>query len=235
LPVEKVQCRILSLLCVLTSEFLRTRLNLSRTRTRFRNRTLAASVFDVDSLDGRARFYDTVWPHRELVLRAAMIQTGNAADAEDLAQETLLRAFRGIQTFHENTNIRAWLLTILRNARIDRLRTKAGSAHPLSLEELTSEPTGSSGTESADDSAWQHPQDLLAAFSDENVIQALQKLAEELRWTLLLVDVEGIDHADAAKILDVPVGTIKSRVHRGRALLRQALLPLARDLRLVRD
>jgi RNA polymerase sigma-70 factor (ECF subfamily) len=165
-----------------------------------------------------------------------MVQTANTADAEDLAQETLLRAFRGIETFHENTNARAWLLTILRNVRIDRLRTRAGSVHPVSLEELSSEPAGNTGTDDAGaESAWQHPQELLAAFSDENVIQALQKIAEELRWTLLLVDVEGMDQAEAAKILDVPVGTIKSRVHRGRALLRQALLPLARDLRLVRD
>jgi RNA polymerase sigma-70 factor (ECF subfamily) len=65
------------------------------------------------------------------------------------------------------------------------------------------------------------------------MIQALQRLPEEIRWTLLLVDVEGMDHADAAAVLGVPVGTVKSRAHRGRAMLREALLPMARDLRLI--
>jgi RNA polymerase sigma-70 factor (ECF subfamily) len=65
------------------------------------------------------------------------------------------------------------------------------------------------------------------------MIRALQRLPEEIRWTLLLVDVEGMDHADAAAVLGVPVGTVKSRAHRGRAMLREALLPMARDLRLI--
>jgi len=75
----------------------------------------------------------------------------------------------------------------------------------------------------------------LNAFSDADVIDGLQGIAEELRWTLLLVDVEGMDHRDAAEVLGVPVGTIKSRVHRARAMLRQVLLPLARQRRLVRE
>ena len=82
---------------------------------------------------------------------------------------------------------------------------------------------------------WERPDVALAAFSDQQVIDALQRLPEEIRLTLLLVDVEGLDHADAASILDVPEGTIKSRAHRGRGMLREALLPVARDMRLIRD
>ena len=184
----------------------------------------------MDATETTQRFYETVWPHRALVLRAAMIHTANAADAEDLAQETLLKAFKAMDTFRAETNAKAWLLTILRNARIDRLRTRAGSAPAISLEELAAEPAAA---DSAADSAWGSPQEILNAFSDADVIDGLQGIAEELRWTLLLVDVEGMDHRDAADVLGVPVGTIKSRVHRARAMLRQVLLPLARQRRLV--
>jgi RNA polymerase sigma-70 factor (ECF subfamily) len=83
--------------------------------------------------------------------------------------------------------------------------------------------------------AWDDPHALLQRFSDRHMIQALQCLPEEIRWTLLLVDVEGIDHAEAAAILGVPVGTVKSRAHRGRRMLREALLPLAKELRLISE
>jgi RNA polymerase sigma-70 factor (ECF subfamily) len=170
------------------------------------------------------------------VLRAALFQTGNRAEAEDLAQETFLKAFRAMDSFRAEIGAKAWLLAILRNTRIDRLRTAAGSARHISLDELVSEPVVPDSFEESDsDAAWRSPEEALEAFSDENVIGALQNISEELRWTLLLVDVEGMDHSEASKILDVPVGTIKSRVHRGRALLRIALLPIARQRRLVRD
>ncbi|MGA2440567.1 MAG: sigma-70 family RNA polymerase sigma factor [Tepidisphaeraceae bacterium] len=184
----------------------------------------------MDATEATQRFYEAVWPHRALVLRAAMIHTANAADAEDLAQETLLKAFRAMDTFRAETNAKAWLLTILRNARIDRLRTRAGSATHVSLDDLAADPAVADSTAS---SAWGSPEEILNAFSDADVIDALQGIAEELRWTLLLVDVEGMDHKDAADVLGVPVGTIKSRVHRARAMLRQVLLPLARQRRLV--
>jgi RNA polymerase sigma-70 factor, ECF subfamily len=190
----------------------------------------------LETSDATLWFYETLWPHRAVVLRAALIQTGNAAEADDLAQETFLKAFKAVDTFQKQTSAKAWLLTILRNTRIDRLRTAAGAARHMSLEDLPAEPPAPASHEAAHaEAAWQNPEELLNAFSDEHVIEALQKIAEELRWTLLLVDVEGMDHSEAAKILGVPVGTIKSRVHRGRALLRQALASFAREHRLVRD
>jgi RNA polymerase sigma-70 factor, ECF subfamily len=181
------------------------------------------------------RFYELVWPHRAVILRAARIQTGNFAEAEDLAQETLLKAFKGIDGLRRGTEPKAWLLTILRNTRIDRLRTAAGSAKHVSLEDLPTEPASSESKEHDGDANWRNPEEMLAVFSDAEVIEALQNVSEELRWTLLLVDVEGIDQNEAAEILGVPLGTVKSRVHRGRAALRQVLLPLARDRRLVRE
>ena len=187
----------------------------------------------MEQAEATDRFYEMVWPHRALVLRAAMIQTGNAADAEDLAQDTLLKAFRAIETYRAGSNAGAWLMTILRNTRIDRMRTASGSARHVSLEEVVVEQAVDVEEPGDLDEAWKTPADLLNRFSDAQVIEALKGIAEELRWTLLLVDVEGMEQSDAATVLEVPVGTIKSRLHRGRAMLRQALLPLAREMRLI--
>lgn len=180
-------------------------------------------------------FHEQVWPHRRTVLRVASLLAGHESDAEDLAQETLLRAFRGIESFRPGTDVVAWLMAILRNARIDRLRSRQQheAARTLSLDALEHDPPDPAASpEEAD--AWQSPERVMDAFSDQQVIEALHTLPEAMRFTLLLADVEQIDHAEVARILDVPAGTVKSRVHRGRAMLRRALLPLARDLRLVK-
>lgn len=180
------------------------------------------------------RFRDLVWPHATVVLRVAQMMTGgrDGAEADDLAQETMLKAFRSIDSFADGTDAKAWLMTILRHARIDRVRAAGtSSARNVPLDELGTEPAASS-----DEAEWREmgtdPAEILEEFSDRQVIQALQALPEEIRWTLLLVDVEGMDHKKAAEILGVPVGTVKSRAHRGRGMLRAALLPLAKEMRL---
>lgn len=174
-------------------------------------------------------FYRDVWPYLPAILRAAQFLTRNVAQAEDLAQETMLKAFRSIDRFKPGTDMKAWLMTILRNTRIDALRTARRPA-TLSLDDVddVAEPAAPPNQQ-----AWQHPEEVLQAFSDEQVISALKRLPEDIRWTLMLVDVEQLDHSEAAMVLDVPLGTIKSRAHRGRAMLRQLLDPLARELRLV--
>lgn len=156
---------------------------------------------------------------------------GDTAEADDLAQECLLKAFRGIDSLGDGTDTKAWLMTILRHARIDRVRSTAGRARHVPLDDL-----GADEPASSDEAEWRElssePQEILQEFSDRQVIRALQALPEEIRWTLLLTDVEGMDHKEAATVLGVPVGTVKSRTHRGRQMLRQALLPLAKEMRL---
>ena len=189
----------------------------------------------VDNEQASGRFYGLVWPHRATVLRVARILTNDAADADDLAQETLLKAFKGIEGFALGTDVRAWLLTILRRTRIDRIRSEASSAADVSLDAMSAEPAAAedAGVSEAD-AAWpRDPDRVLGEFSDQQVIDALQRLPEEIRLTLLLVDVEQMRHEEAADVMQIPVGTVKSRTHRGRAMLRAALLPWARDLRLV--
>lgn len=189
----------------------------------------------METAEASKRFHELVWPLRAGVLRAARIQTGNLAEAEDLAQDTLIKAFKAIASFQFGTDPKAWLLAILRNARIDWLRKNSNSKQNVSVDGLIDEPAAGVLQERLSEDAWADPAEMLSMFSDAQVIEALQTVSEDLRWTLLLVDVEELDHRDAAKILGVPIGTVKSRIHRGRAVLYRALLPLARDRRLVRD
>lgn len=186
----------------------------------------------MENEQAKRRFYELVWPQMPAVLRAAHVLCGgNTADAEDLAQETMLKSFRALDSFRPGTDMKAWLLTILRNARIDRLRS-APSA--VSLEDLTAEPAGRPECPQIERSAVQQdPDTVLNGFSDRQMIEALGNLPEEIRWTLLLVDVEGMGQQEAAEVLQVPSGTIKSRSHRGRAMLREVLLPIAKQARIL--
>ena len=191
----------------------------------------------MDSEFAQRRFYDALWPYMPSVLRTAHILCGgNSAEAEDLAQETMLKAFRAIEQYRDGTDARAWLLTILRHARVDRIRSLAASAGTVSVEDLAQDPAGRSQGEELDRLVVsENPQVVLERFSDADMIRALADLPEEIRWTLLLVDVEGMDQNEAAAILHVPVGTIKSRAHRGRMMLRDALWPLVKQARIVRE
>lgn len=181
------------------------------------------------------RFHTLVWPQMQTVLRVALLLTHDHVEAEDLAQETMVKAFRFMDQFEDGTDLKAWLMTILRRTRIDRIRSKQSQKGHVSLDVIEGQPPVAAPPESESERAWDNPAELLSAFSDQQVIEALQQLPEEIRWTLMLVDAEGLDHPEAAKVMEIPVGTVKSRAHRGRAMLREKLLPLAKDLRLVRE
>jgi RNA polymerase sigma-70 factor (ECF subfamily) len=170
------------------------------------------------------RFYRYLWPHRAAVLRTARYLAANAADADDLAQETFMRAFRHIDRFDTAGNAKGWLTTILRHVQIDRSRVRASAlvaeARPLDPEGVAAAPVAPE----------RDPRDVAAvleAFSDQDLIGALRALPEEMRWTLLLVDVEQMDYEEVAAVVDVPVGTVKSRVFRARRVLRDRLLAQA--------
>jgi RNA polymerase sigma-70 factor (ECF subfamily) len=179
-------------------------------------------------------FLTLAGPHLACLLRTARYLTRDAGEAEDLVQETLARALRSFEQFRPGTNVQAWLLAILRHLRIDRIRAAGIRQGTVSLDDLPDEPAAGPAQDPLDPAlATADPQAVLEQFSDQQVIAALRALPEEIRWTLLLVDVEGLEVKEAAGVLDVPVGTIKSRAHRGRAMLRERLLPLARELRLV--
>jgi RNA polymerase sigma-70 factor, ECF subfamily len=177
----------------------------------------------------KERFERLAWPCLPVVLRTARYLTRDPHRAEDLAQETMLKALRAMDSFAEGTDIRAWLLMILRRTHLDAVRAQIRRPEALSLEQAGLTPA-SEGTEDAGrhDREWTDPQGLMERFADQEVIDALRQLPEEIRWTLLLVDVEQLDQADAAKVLEVPVGTVKSRAHRGRKMLRDSLFEFAK-------
>ena len=162
-----------------------------------------------------------VWPHLAAVMRVARILVANASDAEDLAQETMFKSYRSFETFKQGSDVKAWLMTILRNTWRDRMRLASSREAIMSLEDGLNEAQEESASEALDwEKICENPEEILNEISDQQIIDALRALPVELRWTLLLVDVEGMDHEEAARLMGVPVGTIKSRAHRGRGLSR---------------
>jgi len=178
------------------------------------------------------RFSRLAMPLLPLLLRAAVCLTRRSAEAEDLVQETMIKAMRAMDRFEEGTDIKAWLMTIMRRAHIDVVRGNKRHAEVLPLEEANVAadlPDERGGAGGEFDAKWTEPAVLMERFGDEEVIEALQGLPEEIRWTLLMVDVEQMDHVAVAAVLEVPVGTIKSRAHRGRAMLRDKLYVWAKE------
>jgi RNA polymerase sigma-70 factor (ECF subfamily) len=113
-------------------------------------------------------------------------------------------------------------MTILRNTRIDRVRTLAGRKTEISLEQAEIDPPAHESAADASET-WADPEAMLQNLSDQAMIEALLELPEEIRWSLLLVDVEGLELTDAAEIMAIPTGTVKSRLHRGRRMMRDKL------------
>jgi RNA polymerase sigma-70 factor (ECF subfamily) len=209
-------------------------LNLSHPKPRYKRHddAVRAQGRRASHADQREQFQALVWPHAEAVLRAAHYLLSDPDEADDLGQETMVKAYRSLSRFRDG-NMRAWLMTILRNARIDQLRAAVLPTEEADLEVIESGPRSNSDREDTHERIWTDPDELLDGVGDRQVIAALRGLPNEIRWTLLLVDVEQMDPVDAAAALNVPVGTIKSRAYRGRAMLRSALLPAAKHLRLV--
>jgi RNA polymerase sigma-70 factor, ECF subfamily len=167
---------------------------------------------------------------------AALRMTRNQADAEDLVQDTYLRGFRSFHTFTEGTNLRAWLFRILTNAYINTYRAK--QRRPIEselgdVEELyLYRRLGSMETAAASMSAEEQFLDL---FTDDEVKRALEDLPENFRLPVLLADVDGFAYKEIAEILDIPVGTVMSRLHRGRKAMQRALYEFAEARGLTAD
>jgi RNA polymerase sigma-70 factor (ECF subfamily) len=169
-------------------------------------------------------FEAVAMPHLDAVYRAALALCGHD-QAEDLTQTVFLNALKNFGSFAAGTNGKAWLLRILRNAWFDVLRHRKVIGTSVPVEEASL-----AAPEPAAQTSWSSPHDLLENFADEDVIRALGELPDDQRLTLYLVDVEELDHQEVATILDVPVGTVKSRASRARAALKAALEEKAKDL-----
>jgi RNA polymerase sigma-70 factor (ECF subfamily) len=182
----------------------------------------------------QATFADQAMEFAPQLFSAALRMTRNRADAEDLVQETYLKGFRSFHTFTEGTNLRAWLFRILTNTYINRYRAKQRRPDETDLTDLEDlylnrrlgtidDPTrGRSAEES-----------LMELLPDDDVKAALEGLPDNFRLPVVLADVEGFSYKEIAEMLEIPIGTVMSRLHRGRKAMQKALYDYARERGLV--
>src|SRR5947199_10580186 len=169
----------------------------------------------------RASFEREALVHLDSRYRVALRLTGNAAEADDLVQETMLKAYRAWEQYQKGTNAKGWLLTILRHAFINEYRRR--TRHPATVD-LDAIETFSVFEELQDED----PQGtFFDRIVDDEVLRAIDQLPEQFRETVVLSDVEGLSYEEIARVLDVPVGTVKSRLFRARRLLQQQLYDYA--------
>ena len=167
-------------------------------------------------------------PYMGPLYSAALRMTRNPADAEDLVQETYLRAYRGFGGFKEGTNLKAWLYRILTNTFINQYRSAKRKPDQVDLDDVEDlylyRRLG--GMEAA--MAGRSPEtEVLESMPEAAVKEAVESLPEQFRMAVLLADVEGFAYKEIAEILDIPIGTVMSRLHRGRKLLQKRLWDFA--------
>jgi RNA polymerase sigma-70 factor (ECF subfamily) len=176
----------------------------------------------------RARFTDLAMEHMPALYTAALRMTRNPADAEDLVQETFLKAYRSFDRFEEGTNLKAWLYRILTNTFINSYRAAKRRPEKADVEDVEDlylyRRLGDLGAGDAGRSA---EDEVLEGITDDEVKAAIESLPETFRIAVLLADVEGFSYKEIAEITDVPIGTVMSRIHRGRRALQKALTEYA--------
>ncbi|MDQ6910679.1 MAG: sigma-70 family RNA polymerase sigma factor [Actinomycetota bacterium] len=184
----------------------------------------------------QAQFSDVAMEYMPSLYTAALRMTRNPSDAEDLVQETYLKAYRAFDRFQEGTNLKAWLYRILTNTFINSYRAKKRRPEESDIDDVESlylyrrlgGLAGSTSGRSAEEEVLDH-------ITDSEVKEAIEALPEQFRMAVLLGDVEGFSYKEIAEILDVPIGTVMSRLHRGRRALQARLYEFGRQRGLVAE
>ncbi len=172
--------------------------------------------------DLKAEFGRVALPQLSHLYTSAFYLTEDKAEAEDLVQETYLRAFRFFDKFETGTNVRAWLLSILRNLFINRYRQKTREPQAVEYEKL--DEAYESMVEQGENMGRGNPEHhFVSQMMDDEVEAALKGLPKEFRTAIVLVDIEELSYQETAQVMECPVGTVRSRVSRGRRVLQVAL------------
>lgn len=172
----------------------------------------------------RRQFEEQAMPFIDQLYGAAMRMARNPQDAQDLVQETYTKAFNSFGRFKQGTNLKAWLYRILTNTYINTYRKRQRTPYSSSIDALEDWQLGSAESTTAT-SARSAEVEALDRMPDSAVKDALQALPDTFRLAVILADVEGFSYQEIADIMKTPVGTVMSRLHRGRRMLRSALTP----------
>lgn len=164
-------------------------------------------------------------PYRDQLFKTALRLTRSVEESEDLLQETYLKAFRHYQQFSEGTNLKAWLFRIMKNSFINGYRRARNRPQILDFDELRD---SGDGFEEITPAAQDPEVDLLGRELDHEIREALMALPHHYRMAVLMVDLQGLSYQEVADALEVPIGTIMSRLYRGRKKLERALLSFGR-------
>ena len=169
-------------------------------------------------------------PHMDLLYNFALRTTGNPDDARDLLQETFLKAYRFWDKYEKGTNIRAWLFRIMKNSYINRYRKETREPGKVDYDDVENF-YDSIRAESTDTNDLQEK--LFGNILGDEVTQALQSLPEDFRTVVILADIEGLSYEEIAEFLNCPIGTVRSRLHRGRKMLQIQLYDYAKERGLI--
>ena len=182
----------------------------------------------------KVEFERVALPQLSHLYTSAFYLTKDKAEAEDLVQETYIRALRFFDKFKPGTNCRAWLLTILRNLFINRYRQKRQEPEKVDWERI--EQVYESMVEQGEKAERDNPENhLISQLMDEEVERALRELPEEYRMAIVLVDIEELSYEEAAKVMECAIGTVRSRISRGRRILQVALRNYALERGLIKE
>ena len=165
-------------------------------------------------------FEEEIIPHLDAMYNFALRLTSDPSDAEDLVQDTIVKAYRFFSSYEKGTNAKAWLFRILKNSYINNYRKQSKQPNQVDYDEVSTfyETIRAERTDTSD-----LEDKMFRDLIDDDISQALDELPEDFRTVVLLCDVEGFTYEEIANMLDVPIGTIRSRLHRGRNLLKSQL------------
>ncbi len=172
------------------------------------------------NIDKEQLFEDELLPHADALYNFAYHLTYNEADANDLVQDTFLKAFRFLNSYDSGTNAKAWLFRILKNGFINEYRKKKKEPNKVDYEDIVA-------YQDADDDAgtatYDLREDIFDGMMGDEITIALNKLPIDFKTVILLCDIEGFSYEEIAKIIDIPIGTVRSRLHRARNMLKESL------------